>query len=170
MADYYTQFSIGIRLDTPAEIAWWQKVKDIQSDDWNNYDGANEGSDAWMAQRKIPIPDGGGERIPGCTIELENTDQLSSTTGTPQVWLYTEEGGDLDLVCLMIQIFLKEFKLGDVITLAWAETCSRPRYDAFGGGAVVITAKGAKWMSTSQFIEDKKNSRSMRGRSCRNMG
>lgn len=39
----------------------------------------------------------------------------------------------------------------------WSYTCTKPRIDEFGGGAVWITKKGFEWMSTNCWLHEKKD-------------
>jgi hypothetical protein len=40
------------------------------------------------------------------------------------------------------------------VAFEWSHDCSRPLTDAYGGGAVLITAKGIKTMSTRQWLRE----------------
>ena len=66
----------------------------------------------------------------------------------PHLWVYSTESGDLDQVVALVQAFLKKFYPDKGFGLQWASTCSRPLLGAFGGGAVYVTADGAKFANT----------------------
>jgi hypothetical protein len=53
----------------------------------------------------------------------------------------------------LVQAFLKRFELDLVVSFQWANTCSRPRPNAFGGGAVVISRRNAMWFNTRTLLE-----------------
>jgi len=38
------------------------------------------------------------------------------------------------------------------VTFEWSHDCSKPRVDAYGGGAAVITAQEIKTMSTAAWL------------------
>ena len=38
------------------------------------------------------------------------------------------------------------------VTFEWAFDCSKPRTDAYGGGAAIITARRIKTMNTSEWL------------------
>jgi hypothetical protein len=38
------------------------------------------------------------------------------------------------------------------VTFEWSHDCSKPRVDAYGGGAAIITAKRIKTMSTCEWL------------------
>jgi hypothetical protein len=52
--------------------------------------------------------------------------------------------------CTFIQHLLQRFDPASHATLEWSNDCSKPRMDAFGGGAAIITAKKIKSMSTGE--------------------
>jgi len=38
------------------------------------------------------------------------------------------------------------------VEFEWSNDCSKPRVDAYGGGAVIITARKIKSMSTTEWL------------------
>jgi hypothetical protein len=40
------------------------------------------------------------------------------------------------------------------VTFEWSHDCSKPRADAYGGGAALITAKNIKTMNTSDWLQE----------------
>ena len=71
----------------------------------------------------------------------------------PALWLHSDSGG-IDAVCAFIQHLLQKFALPDVVAFEWSHDCSKPRTDAYGGGAAVITAQEIKSMSTGQWLRE----------------
>lgn len=69
------------------------------------------------------------------------------------IWLHSDSGG-IDAVCLFVQHLLKKFNLSGAVTFEWSYDCSKPRIDAYGGGAAIITASEIKTMSTHQWLEE----------------
>ena len=69
----------------------------------------------------------------------------------PGLWLHSSNGG-IDAVCAFIQHLLQKFSLADVVTFEWSHDCSKPRVDAYGGGAAIVTAKKVKTMSTCEWL------------------
>ena len=69
------------------------------------------------------------------------------------VWVGSEDSGDVDYTADLTQAFLRRFALDLVVSFQWANTCSKPLVDEFGGGAVVISRRNADWFSTATFIE-----------------
>jgi hypothetical protein len=70
------------------------------------------------------------------------------------LWIYADEGGDLDRVAHLVQKFLKAYRPTECWSLTYATTCSRPRVGEFGGGALFVTADEIKWQSAYSFIVD----------------
>jgi hypothetical protein len=47
---------------------------------------------------------------------------------------------------------LQKFDPEGQVAFEWSEDCSKPRIDAFGGGAAFITAKEIKTMTTADWL------------------
>jgi len=71
------------------------------------------------------------------------------------LWIYTEESGNPDTAAMLIQAFFRKFHPKGIWKLEWAETCSKPRLNEFGGGAVVVTANDMYWMTSGEFTSEK---------------
>jgi len=54
------------------------------------------------------------------------------------IWIYGDEYGDPNLVAEVVKELLEHFKIDDPFYMGWALTCSKPRLDEFGGGAMCI--------------------------------
>ena len=135
MADYFTNFSLVIRL--PDEAA-------------QNY-ALNLALEASRINQ-------GDEPEADFPAELHsNTEDWCFDTDAdvvekqPGLWLHSSNGG-IDAVCAFIQHLLQKFSLPDVVTFEWSNDCSKPRTDAYGGGAAIITAKKVKTMSTCEWL------------------
>lgn len=74
---------------------------------------------------------------------------------TPGIWFYTEETFNGDDLAELIHELICEFSLPP-FGFEWANTCSKPRLDAFGGGAVWITKDGFEWLSTNNWLEEQR--------------
>ena len=53
------------------------------------------------------------------------------------VWLTGDESANIDHAEMLVRALVEELELNPVI-LSWADTCSRPRIDEFGGGAFLV--------------------------------
>lgn len=135
MADYFTNFSFIVPLPT-AEA---QKYA---------LDLAQQAANAKSGDE---MPD----NIPAF-IQQESEDWHFSTeaeheTGGWGLWLHSTNGG-IDAVCTFIQHLLKKFAPEGKVTFEWSNDCTKPRLDAYGGGAAIITAEEIKSIHTAQWL------------------
>ena len=131
MANNYQQHSFMIEKLTPKEVTW--------------------------LETKFDEIDKGNENDEGEYVDIGEVD-LNVGTGDDgaDLWLYSEEGADLDSLVDFLQDFLKENRPDSYIGFEWANTCSKMRLDEFSGGAVFITAEKTDWVSTYDFLETKR--------------
>lgn len=54
------------------------------------------------------------------------------------LWIHDDIDGDTNHVIAYVQHLAEELELTGLWGFKWVRTCSRPRIDAFGGGACVI--------------------------------
>lgn len=127
MADYYTRFSCLIDLKTAENAA---RAVDIYE---------NETSDE------------AGDELYCDGFEFEYTDQASPGL----MWIHGDAFGDPERVIKFVLRCATEFDLQGLWGFQYANTASRPRLDAFGGGAHVIdltTRKTVAWIETSEWL------------------
>src|SRR5687767_1985897 len=118
MADYFTKFSLILTL--PSEAA-------------QTY--------ALDLAKQATSPREGDEVLKGFPKELMNdlddwnfeTEVDKSVNGWG-LWLQSGYGG-VDAVCAFIQHLLQKFDPKGRVAFAWSYDCSKPRTDAYGGGA-----------------------------------
>lgn len=57
----------------------------------------------------------------------------------PAIWI-TDQGGmpNLDLLVYVVELACEKMELQNPVVIEWANTCSRPLLDGFGGGIAVI--------------------------------
>jgi len=72
------------------------------------------------------------------------------------LWIYATEYGNVDDVVAFVQDFLAEFRPDGCFSLAWAETCSKPRIGEFGGGAVFVTKNTMEYQNTGDWLQEKR--------------
>jgi hypothetical protein len=132
MADYYTKFSV---------------VMSLPSKEAQDY-AINIHHQASQAYQSDDLPADLNEELQGaledCCFEIE-TDENHA------IWLHSENGG-VDAACVFIQHLLKKFDPKGRVTFEWSNDCSKPRTDAYGGGAAIVTAKKIKSMTTGEWI------------------
>jgi hypothetical protein len=141
MADYYTQYSVSIPLKDDAQKQWARDV--------------------------IVYLDG----IVDETIDVDDTEHplfhiapASSDDAYGQafdidedgLWVHDDGGqGNIDMLIPVIQDYLTKFDPKGALGFEWANTCSRPRLDAFGGGAVFVTADSFEAINSGGWLGDR---------------
>jgi hypothetical protein len=136
MADYFTKFSVVLPL--PSEAAQLYAL-----DLANNANRIHQGDEPAET-----LPDSIQEVIEDWLFETD----AESSEGKWGIWLHSDYGG-IDAVCVFIQHLLQKFDPQGRVSLEWANDCSKPRLDAFGGGAAFITAKEIKTMNTADWVQ-----------------
>ena len=137
MADYFTNFSLQLRL--PDEAAQTYALELAAQGNRLNQGDADEPD--FPADLLTNVEDWCFE------VEADTVEEQ------PGLWLHSSNGG-IDAVCAFLQHLLQRFKLHEAVTFEWSHDCSKPRVDAYGGGAAVITAKKIKTMSTSEWLRE----------------
>ena len=71
------------------------------------------------------------------------------------LWIHDDEHGDVEAVIRFVLRLAEDLDLTGLWGFQYAVTCSRPRIDAFGGGAHVIdlgARKSIGWISTQEWL------------------
>ncbi len=124
MADYYTQYSAEIDKLTDDEIKWLEvRLKDIE-DARADDDGLGE-DDNDLGQ-----------------VELQDR----------TLWFCGRESGDPWAIAEFVQGFLKQFRPNGSFSMEHTYSCSRPRLDGFGGGAIFVTAERLEHVDSSTWL------------------
>jgi len=135
MADYYTRFSLVLKLQVPTQQEY---ALDL----------------AAKARRHRfedePLP----SDFPANLVDVLEDWNFETEKNDDGIWLHSDYGGT-DAVCAFIQHLLQKFNPQGRVTFEWSHDCSKPRVDAYGGGAAFITAKEIKTMNTSDWIRSK---------------
>ena len=132
MADYFTNFSLLLAL--PNEDAR-KYALDLAHQAGTVMQG-NDMPDSFPAALREVVED--------WQFETDPSDQCD-------LWLHTPYGG-VDAVCAFIQHLLQRFNPGGRVTFEWSNDCSKPRVDAYGGGAALITARRIKHLNTGEWL------------------
>jgi hypothetical protein len=136
MADYFTNFSLILKL--PDEAA--QKYAlDLAYQASHTCQG-DEQPGNFPASLAEVVEDWQFETNPENSAEC------------PGIWLHSINGG-IDAVCAFIQHLLQKYDPEGSVTFEWSNDCSKPRVDAYGGGAAIITADEIKTMNTGQWLQ-----------------
>lgn len=67
------------------------------------------------------------------------------------VWIYTEESGIPETVAEVIAEYQLKFEDHNEFYLSWACSCSKPRIDVFGGGAVHVRDGVISWLPVDEW-------------------
>ncbi len=127
MADYFTHFSCLLDVGTPQDAA---RALDL-------YNALSEA--------------GASEEPPseGFLISIQ------PEHGGSQLWLRDDVSGDPERLIQFVKLCAAEFSLKGRWGFQYANTCSRPRLSAFGGGAHVLdlgTGETVGWIDTDGWL------------------
>jgi hypothetical protein len=95
-----------------------------------------------------PLPDSFPEDLVG---EVENWD-FETETVDDGLWLHSQNGGQ-ETACVFIQHLLQKFDFAPAVAFEWSHDCSKPRTDAYGGGAAFITSTEIETFSTHEWLQ-----------------
>lgn len=125
MADYFTHFSCVLEVGTSENA-----LKAIEL-----YQNEKEDDDGFRVSN-------------GFCLSL-------SREGGSELWIHDEAGGDPECVIAFVLRCAEELDLSGLWGFEHANTCSRPRLEAFGGGANIIdlgARKSVGWTSTNEWL------------------
>jgi hypothetical protein len=149
MADYYTKFSFIVVLDTPEQ----QRYALDLVERFKNLTTQENPEPGDLPEELLEYEEYGLN----CTVEPD---------GTTNLWIVAEEGCDTGSTCALVHHLLKHFNLEGYVAFDWANDCSKPRLDAFSGGAAYITAQEVITHHTADWVNDMidQHGKSMRSR------
>ena len=127
MADYYTHFSCLLDVGTPENAAQALYLYRALAEDADGEDPPSDGFDLSI------VPEFGGT----------------------QLWIRDGGAGDPEHVIRFVKRCAAAFGLTGLWGLQYANTCSRPRVDGFGGGAHVLdlsTGETVDWIYTDGWL------------------
>ena len=128
MADYFTHFSCLIDVGSPEKAARALAL----------FQGLRE------ADQDADDPE-----VVGFTVAHQDAPEGSA------IWIHDDDHGDVEAVIRFVLRLAEEIDLAGLWGFQYALTCSRPRLDAFGGGAHVIdlgARKSIGWTSTHEWL------------------
>ena len=135
MADYYTNFSVIVGLPHHEAQTYALQL----------HERMQEESDDETRPQDIP------KELWECREDWHFECVAEGTAEQPSIWLHSSNGA-IDAACAFIQHLLQQFQLKEPVTLEWSHDCSKPRTDAYGGGAAFITAKGIRTFTTGEWL------------------
>lgn len=93
----------------------------------------------WLERKLQELEDDAG---PVCQFEREGNN----------LWLYSEELFNPEALAAAVCEFQRRFRAAAPWSFEWAETCSRPCLNEFGGGACVCYRGKAHWLNTGRWV------------------
>lgn len=131
MADYYTNFSVRIPLTPEQKEYAIQLAKQME---------ARRNDDQPLP---ADFPSDLADEAENWTFEVEPDNQ--------GIWLQSQYGGQ-DTACVFIQHLLRKFHFAPFVAFEWSHDCTKPRTDAYGGGAAFVTTAEIKTLNTSEWL------------------
>ena len=128
MADYFTHFSCVIDVGTADKAAR---------------------ALALLQELRAEDQDADDPEVSGFTLARQDAPKGST------LWIHDDERGDVEAVIRFVLRLAIELDLTGLWGFQFGLTCSRPRLDAFGGGAHVIDLGARKsfgWISTQEWL------------------
>jgi hypothetical protein len=128
MADYFTHFSSLLDVGSPDKAAR-----------------------ALALFQSLPAADQNADdpEVAGLTLVRQDAPEGST------LWIHDDEHGDVEAVIRFVLRLAEDLDLSGLWGFQYSLTCSRPRIDAFGGGAHVIdlgTRKSIGWTSSQEWL------------------
>lgn len=135
MADHFTRFSFAVPLDGAVQIEWATQavayIESVRDEQHNPVD-----TDEFFAV----LPEDPEFYSYGVEVDEDG------------LWFHDEESGSIDDLIPFVQAYLAKFDPKGSVGAEWADVCSRPIIDSFGGGGILITATGYTSMHSGQWI------------------
>ena len=110
MADYYTQFSCILDVGTAENAARADMIRGELTAELDRHEGESLG------------------------FEMD----VDHESGPGALWIHNDDCGNPEHVIRFALRCASDLKLGGLWGFTWSHSCSRPRFDAFGGGAHVL--------------------------------
>lgn len=137
MANNYRQFSFALKLNNKKEAVWCQKrLKKLSETEGE--DGYGSMTDfEWTVYGHLKAGEGPRAELP-----------------IPYIWFHDNgESGDVDQIAIFVGEYLSKFSPKGFLLMTWADICSKPRLDEFGGGFAVVTAEKTHWFDEHKWAE-----------------
>ena len=134
MADYYTNVSMELALPSAEAVQYAVELAQAMADCANG------------DKPETDIPKGWEK-----DTEDENWNFDIKKEGDRSICIHSE-CGCIDEIIKLIRHLMQKFDMTEPVSFEWSNDCSKPRTDAYGGGAAYITATEARTFSTSQWL------------------
>lgn len=85
---------------------------------------------------------------------IDSLDYITDSDDPPHIWVSGDEAANCNYIAALMQQFMRHFDMPGAICFQWADHCSKPIPDAFGGGAFVVTKDSLEGMSSGSWAYD----------------
>jgi len=129
MADFYTQFSCLLDVGTAENATRADMIRGEFAAELDRHEGENLGFDM----------------------------DVDHETGPGALWIHSDEYGNPKRVISFVLRCAGELRLAGLWGFSWSYTCSKPRIDAFGGGAHVLdlrTGETVSYVDCTEFMNE----------------
>ena len=133
MSDYFTHFSVALPLK-PEQCQYAVQI-----------------AEQVLAHRNedTPLPESFPEEL-----KAETEDWYFETEADDAgIWLHSQYGGQ-ESACAFIQHLLQKFSFAGGVTFEWSHDCTKPKTDAYGGGAAFVTANEIEMFTTAEWLRE----------------
>ena len=131
MADYFTNFSLVLPLNPEQRDYAMELVRQALAHRHEN----------------APLPD----TFPAELKSVVEDWCFETEVDGEELWLHSQYGSQ-DEACVFIQHLLRKFRFANSVAFEWSHDCTKPKTDAYGGGAAYITRNRIKTMHTSEWL------------------
>jgi len=145
MANYYTQMSIELKPSSEWDIRDIDRI--LLAIEEENLEQAPE----WYQADHQSIQEG----IEFSTyIEnyLEGSGSINHTISDSGLWIYSEESANITHIVHAIHQTMNHYNTPGYVAFEWSYSASKPMLDAFGGGAVFISAEECLYHTTGNWL------------------
>jgi len=143
MADNFTSTSFDVRA-TKKQYEWLERLHNAVC---GRVVGDEPDVDGDVGEAYAAL-----EEFDDCGIDT--LDYVTDGDGPPHIWISGDAEANCDYIAALMQQFLRHFDVAGAICFQWAEHCSRPIADSFGGGAYVVTKDAIECMTTGSWAYD----------------
>lgn len=165
MANNYTLFSECVSDLTPQEADWLKNQFDTEKlEVLSDMLGQIENPDIADSPDEYPLTEDEIGFAPALDLWAQRKDFVALAAYVDfgclglgidlrgsDMFIYSEEAGNVDALLDIMQAFLAKFRPDDCFTMEWAHTCEKPRVGEFGGGAAFVTATGQQFINTGTW-------------------
>jgi hypothetical protein len=144
VADNFLQFAATIENLTEEEDAWVLDQQRIES-----------GEDRPKFLRAHPELDVYGDGTLDIRVDVIRDGEAGAQTR--RLWIYSDEGVELEQLGHFLQAFLQKFRPDEHFTLTYAEWCTKLQVGAFGGGALWIDAQRILWHHVQDWLDEQRH-------------